>query len=48
MNDGAICPATNSLGATSNSDHRVTDATKKRATAPPQTEILGALTNDPG
>ena len=48
VNDGAGMPRNKPLGATSNPDHRVTDATKNHARRRRHTAIRGTSLNDPG
>jgi hypothetical protein len=45
---GLAAPRNKPLGATSNPDHRVTDATKNYARAPLHSCNFGIPVNDPG
>ena len=48
VTDGAVMPQHKPFGATSNPDHRVSDATKNRARSPPSQRNRQPLMNDPG
>jgi hypothetical protein len=48
VTNGAACPEAKPFGATSNPDHRVTDATQNYAPASSSNRYFVLLVNDPG